>query len=103
MHLHMTSVVNNMGIKKLFKSVRNHRNLIVFEMSEIQMNSITWNSFINIFKCNTNLQVFKLHFKYKPWHKILDNKKLNMSNNDPLKIIEALINNIYINKSKCLI
>eukprot|EP01083_Nonionella_stella_P110779 324402_1 len=100
-HFHVTSVVNKVGIRKLFLSVRNHPNMMVFEMSEVQLNAVTWNALIGVFddscgkyhRCNTNLQVFKLHFKYKAWHKVLENKKLNMSNHDPLRIIGALYRN----------
>ena len=75
-------------------------------MSEAQMNNVIWNALIDLFdatnnnlngsknkKCNTNLTSFKIHFKYQPWHKILDNKKLNMTDNDPLRIIDALYKN----------
>lgn len=101
LHLHITSTVNSIGIKKLFESVRNHPNLLVFEMGEMRMNQCTWNAMIDIFYCsgdamlrsNSNLQLFKVHFCYKPWHKILDNPKLNMTHNDPLRIIEAMYKN----------
>ena len=106
LHLHITKSVNNIGIKKLFRAIRNHPNLLVFEMSEAQINNVIWNSLVDVFdntndnldgskkkKCNTNLQSFKVHFKYQPWHKILDNKKLNMTDNDPLRIIDALYKN----------
>ena len=37
LHLHLTKTVNGTGIKKLFQSVRDHPNLVAFEMSEIQV------------------------------------------------------------------
>merc|ERR1719499_489375 len=84
-------------------------------MSEIQMSSTTWNALIGIInppqndavteivgkeskqrlqrRCNTNLQLLKVHFKYQPWHKIRDNEKLNMSEDDPLRMVMALYRN----------
>jgi len=100
LYLHVTSTVNKVGIKKLFRSIQTHRNLSVFEMSELQINSTTWNALLSVFddtnnnsKCNTNLTSFKIHFKYEPWHKIISNQKLGMTNNEPLKIIKALYEN----------
>ena len=44
-------------------------------------------------RCNTNLHLLKVHFKYQPWHKILDNKKLSMTQDDPLRMVMALYRN----------